>query len=142
MVSTIIVAGITMSYKFSSKKLVRDKTKERIEAKGGTGSYRTLDTPEYRSELKNKLQEEVLELYNAQTPQQIANEAADVIQVLYDMAAEHNVSSEDIHTAREDRYQRRGGFKNRLYQEWFCLQAEDPELPIILSEPDRYPIID
>lgn len=64
-------------------KLVRDKIPEIIAQQGKSVSFRALKGDELKAALKDKLIEEAYELVNAETEEQIIEEAVDVLEVLY-----------------------------------------------------------
>ncbi len=63
-------------------KLVRDKIPEIIAQQGKSVSFRALQGDELKKALKDKLIEEVQELVNAETEEEIIEEIADVLEVL------------------------------------------------------------
>ena len=64
-------------------KLVRDKIPQIIEEKGGKAEIRILSDEEYRTFLEAKLDEEVAEYHR----DQCAEELADILEVVYALAA-------------------------------------------------------
>jgi predicted house-cleaning noncanonical NTP pyrophosphatase (MazG superfamily) len=73
-------------------KLVRDKIPGIIRACGRTPRVTTLAAGAYRIALYDKLREEVDELIAARTTDAVIEEAADILEVLTAIAAEHGVS--------------------------------------------------
>lgn len=63
-------------------KLVRDKVPCIIAEQGRKPKYRQLNRPEYEQALKQKVIEEAIELLRAETLQDMAEEAADLMEVL------------------------------------------------------------
>jgi len=93
-------------------KLVRDKIPDMIRASGRTPHVRTLSTAEYQTALLDKLREEVAELIAAATRDAVIEEAADVLEVLPAIAAEHRADT--IVGVTRSKLAERGGFDMRL----------------------------
>ncbi|MBE6977099.1 MAG: phosphoribosyl-ATP pyrophosphohydrolase [Ruminococcaceae bacterium] len=91
-------------------KLVRDKIPEIIADAGGKADFRVLTHEEYAVYLEAKLDEEVNEFHRDKT----AEELADVLEVVYALAAEQGVSSEELMGIYQKKHQARGGFEKRL----------------------------
>jgi predicted house-cleaning noncanonical NTP pyrophosphatase (MazG superfamily) len=98
-------------------KLVRDKIPEIIARSGRTPHVVTLDKDRYRAALHDKLLEEAGELRLAQTPQDVIDEAADVLEVLAALAESFGVSPDTITAAAQAKRAERGGFDMRLWLE-------------------------
>jgi predicted house-cleaning noncanonical NTP pyrophosphatase (MazG superfamily) len=126
--------------KFLYRKLVRDLTPDRIkEVWGGTCEYRVLDHDEYAHCLEAKLLEESLECIEEQDPNKMANEFADVYDVLEALAKVREISPEMIAQARARRFKERGVFEKRIWIEY----AETPEgtdlYDYCMAHPEKYP---
>ena len=98
-------------------KLVRDKIPEVIERNGETAITRVLDENEYRRELLWKLQEEVNEVLNATSKEQLIEELADVLEVLKSIAKLENKSMADVVEVAQQKKLVKGGFEKRIYLE-------------------------
>ncbi len=96
-------------------KLVRDKIPDIIRASGRTPHVRTLSTAEYRIALLDKLPEEVAELIAAATRDAVIDEAADVLEVLATIAAEHGATLDSIVDVAQSKRAEREGFDMRLW---------------------------
>ncbi len=103
-------------------KLVRDKIPDIIRASGRTPRVTTLVAGAYRVALYNKLREEVDELVAATTAEAFIEEAADVLEVLQAIAAEHGLALADIVDAGHRKRAEAGGFGKRLW-----LDGVDPQ---------------
>jgi len=91
-------------------KLVRDKIPDIIRASGRTPRVTTLVAGAYRVALYNKLREEVDELVAATTAEAaFIEEAADVLEVLQAIAAEHGLAVADIVDAGHRKCAETGG---------------------------------
>lgn len=99
-------------------KLVRDKIPEIIAKNGGTPKGRFLsDDKEYWEKLKEKLQEELKEFREAKTPDQQAEEFADILEVLDAMFDFLGFSKEYIEDIKKKKAKERGQFKKRILLE-------------------------
>lgn len=91
-------------------KLVRDKIPEIIENKGGKATFRILSEEEYPIFLEAKLEEEVGEYHRDKT----VEELADILEVVYALAAVHGVSKEQLALVYHRKHEQRGGFDRKL----------------------------
>lgn len=96
-------------------KLVRDKIPDIIRASGRTPRVTTLAAGAYLAALHDKLREEVDELIAVTTTESLIEEAADVLEVLQAIAAEHGVTLADVVDAGDRKRAEAGGFGKRLY---------------------------
>lgn len=94
-------------------KLIRDKIPQIIEATGKKAKVRILEEKEYIKMLTIKLQEELDEYKVASGEEQIA-ELADLVEVVYAILNNRNVSIEDFEKIRLSKKDERGGFEERL----------------------------
>ena len=92
-------------------KLVRDKIPEIIEASGKTPIYTQCAPEELLGWLYSKLQEEYLELMNANERADILQEIADVYEVMLCLARHYGYIELDIKKAVEDKRAARGSFR-------------------------------
>ena len=98
-------------------KLIRDKIPEIIESNGGKAQFRTLTEEEYPIYLEAKLDEEVGEYHRDKT----AEELADILEVVYALAASLGVSKEELMDIYQKKHDSRGGFEKKL----FLISAEE-----------------
>lgn len=94
-------------------KLVRDKIPEIIEEDGRTCKTRILSEDEYIIALEAKLNEEVAE-YQADKN---LEELTDVLEVLQAICVARGYSWEELETMRENKADKRGGFRNKIFLE-------------------------
>jgi predicted house-cleaning noncanonical NTP pyrophosphatase (MazG superfamily) len=92
-------------------KLIRDKIPEIIESKGGKAEIRVLTDDEYAFYLEAKLGEEVGEYHRDKT----AEELADILEVVYALAATIGCSKEELLEIYQQKHDARGGFKKKLF---------------------------
>lgn len=85
------------------------------------GHTRTLNEAEYRAALNTKLQEEVAEYLESGE----VMELADVLEVVYTLAALDGVSAAKLEGLRAQKAAERGGFSARMWWEPTPLQADE-----------------
>jgi predicted house-cleaning noncanonical NTP pyrophosphatase (MazG superfamily) len=91
-------------------KLVRDKIPNIIARRGDKPVTRILDTDAYRRELRRKLREEVTEFVESGK----IEELADILEVVYALAAAEGVSQFQLEEMRKRKRRERGGFDQRI----------------------------
>ena len=91
-------------------KLVRDRIPEIIERNGGKAEVRILSDEEYRLCLEQKLDEEVGEYHRDKN----AEELADILEVVYALAASIGCSKEELLEIYQKKHDARGGFNKKL----------------------------
>lgn len=102
-------------------KLVRDRIPEIITKKGLSLNTRILDTTEYLTELRTKLQEETNEYLEAESSAEAVEELADIMELLHTLAEAHGVTANQLEQVRAEKADKRGGFKDRIY----LIEVED-----------------
>ena len=127
-------------------KLVRDKTMEQCckEDPSSSFSYKYLTDQELQPHLFNKLQEEVIEVIETKSKEQMCSELADLLDVI-DAIKKHNlISEEEIATVRKRKAESRGGFDARLFIEWIEFEPSEANrlYEYYLLNPQKYPKID
>ena len=92
-------------------KLVRDHIPQIIEETGGKAEIRILTDEEYRIFLEKKLDEEVGEYHREQN----AEELADILGVVYALAASIGCTKEELNDVYRKKHEARGGFEKRIF---------------------------
>ena len=92
-------------------KLVRDNIPAIIEAQGETPHFCTLSDAEFHLALEQKLDEEVGEYHRDKT----AEELADILEVVYALAATAGCSREQLIEIYQKKHDTRGGFEKRIF---------------------------
>ena len=98
-------------------KLIRDRIPEIIDSTGRSAVIRTLSDEEYPIYLEAKLNEEVGEYHRDKT----AEELADILEVVYALAANMGVSRDELMEIYQKKHDDRGGFEKKL----FLISAEE-----------------
>ncbi len=94
-------------------KLVRDKIPNIIEDDNRKAVTRILNSEEYKKELNKKLQEEVNEYFRDDN----VEELADIVEVIYGILDEKQVSIAEFESIRKKKVEKRGAFKNKIFLE-------------------------
>jgi predicted house-cleaning noncanonical NTP pyrophosphatase (MazG superfamily) len=94
-------------------KLVRDRIPEIISASGAEPITYRAGPAEYRRRLRDKLMEEVDEFLAADGPTAV-EELADILEVVYALAADLGATEEDLETTRATKAAERGAFIDRV----------------------------
>ncbi|MEW9109529.1 MAG: nucleoside triphosphate pyrophosphohydrolase [Cytobacillus gottheilii] len=102
-------------------KLVRDHIPEIIEKTEKKFTTKILNSTEYIEELKKKSFEELEEYVNATNKEEAIEELADVLEIIRALADYHDISFERLEEVRQEKANKRGGFKERI----FLIEVED-----------------
>ena len=97
-------------------KLVRDKIPSIITNNGEIPVTRILNDEEYKIELERKLYEEYQEVINSNDKDRL-EELADMIEVIKALANLEGKNLQDIILIAEQKREKRGGFKDKIYLE-------------------------
>lgn len=98
--------------KYIYNKLVRDKIPQEINnIEGRKANYRILNSEEYLQELDKKLFEEAHEFVEEHS----IEELGDLMEVIYAIMENNNISIEDVEIARDKKRNKKGGFKDKIY---------------------------
>ena len=97
-------------------KLVRDKIPDIITGHGDEPVTQILEAEAYKLELRSKLQEEVAEFCKSGK----VEELADILEVVYALAAVEEVSQLQLEEMRKRKRRERGGFDQRIFLIEIC----------------------
>ena len=100
----------------SYQKLVRDKIPEIIKSNGEEPIIKILSDFDYKKELEKKLREEMQEVLESEGINRI-DELADLLEVMMSLASLEGKKLEDIIQKCDDKRNKRGGFKEKIYLE-------------------------
>ena len=92
-------------------KLVRDKIPQIIKDQGETPGFRILTDEAYTAALEEKLREETAEFLAEKN----LEELADILEVVYALTENLGQTKEDLHKVYEEKHERRGGFRERIF---------------------------
>lgn len=99
------------------RKLVRDNTPKNIEESGRKPVYDYLRPEDRKEALRNKLNEEVDELQSAISPENVLEEAADVLEVLLAMIYEAGFIDADLELRVKQKRRHCGSFDKFVWLE-------------------------
>lgn len=100
-------------------KLVRDKIKDRIEAKGAKCEIRQIeDQQEFQQELFKKVGEEASSLAMAKTKEDFLGEYCDLMTALEALIQELDIGPEEMQEAWEKNYKYKGDYDQRHFLHW------------------------
>ena len=86
--------------KYQFNKLIRSKLPERMRLEGVNIVARHLNDEEFKQELKNKLLEEVIEVKDADSRDNLLKELADIMEVIESIISVHNITKEEVEKER------------------------------------------
>lgn len=98
-------------------KLVRDNIPEIIKKDGRNPICHELDNNEYWEYLLEKDKEELLEVRNASTKEEIKMELADKLEIIIAMAKFHGYTLNDIIEEADKKRNKNGAFDKRIFLE-------------------------
>lgn len=133
----------TTTRRFKVNKLVRDQILEHLQSKGICLKYHVASENDYISLLKAKLIEEARGVLNAQTPQEVAEECADVLEVIEALYCAANISYDTVREIRNKKAEEKGCFEKRIFGEYMEIQSDNTKaLAYYEARADEYPAID
>ncbi len=127
--------------KFRLNKLVRDKVKDIFEKDNCTVYVKELSDDEYIQALHDKLYEEVEELCDVESKEELIEEMADIFQVLETICTMADVSVESIIKTQEEKLEKKGGFQDGLFIDYIEHAEDHPYTEYYAKQPDKYPEI-
>jgi predicted house-cleaning noncanonical NTP pyrophosphatase (MazG superfamily) len=96
-------------------KLIRDGIPEIIEKdRGQKPETRTLAEEEFKVYLLKKLIEEAAELQDAKDKEHLAEEMADILELIDEILAVNGLNLGEIRKVQKEKAEKRGGFKKRI----------------------------
>lgn len=125
--------------KFKFQKLVRDKIVPLIKSNGSTPRYRKLNNKEFQEELIAKLKEEVEEIPRNPDKKTMAEEIADLKQVISYLERSLDIPQETLDKIEKEKNEHNGAFDQQLYIEYVECDEKDPWMDYFLKNPDKYP---
>ena len=96
-------------------KLVRDKIPNIIKENGEYALTRILTDKEFDEALSEKLLEETTEILNATKKEDITEELADLLEVIYAKASANGIRFLDVELARQRKKALKGGFVIKFF---------------------------
>lgn len=130
--------------RFYFNKLARDKAIKQMESKGIVLKTKTLtDNEEYLEAVTQKIVEELEEMFDSQSQEELIVELADLEEILDTFKALVKVDQADIDAVRKAKTAERGDFSKRLFIEYADIpESAKEEIEYFEGQPDRYPEMD
>ncbi len=132
---------MTERYCFKTNKLIRDLVPGIMRSRGISVFERSMKEDEHIQRLKDKLLEETQEVIEAKTLDEVSEELADLLEVIYALGKEYNLSMEQIETKQLVKKQQNGGFDNRIYSSHIEMSSDNKDISYFLARPEKYPEI-
>lgn len=126
---------------FQFNKLVRDKIPTAIKSRGGIVAARKLNQKEYLKELIKKLNEETSELGRNLPPTEVAEELADITEVVTALQKVFKISDSKLQSIRQKKSLKNGAFDKRLFIDSIKVSDNDPWINHYRKNSNRYPEI-
>ncbi|MDO4199244.1 MAG: pyridoxamine 5'-phosphate oxidase family protein [Clostridia bacterium] len=96
-------------------KLVRDEIPEMLDKNGGETETEILNTEKYKECLYAKLKEECEEVITADSKENLAEELADLLEVMKAIAKINDIDFAEIEKIRAEKKEKRGGFDRKIF---------------------------
>lgn len=125
---------------FRYAKLVRDNIPNWGVANGYTIKGRRLTGDKLRKALIEKLHEEADEVDDAMSRQELIEEIGDIQQVINDLCAVADISTQELAEVVKQKADRKGGFSNGEYIDTVTIPNDDDEwVQYHRRSPEKYP---
>lgn len=126
---------------FKVEKLIRDRKAALLEANGITVHKRVLENTEFLSKLKLKLIEESTEVLEAQNSDELCEELADVLEVMYALSKATGITLNQIEHKRLEKNNTQGGFNDKIYNSSVDIYESNQAINYFLKKSHCYPEI-
>jgi len=126
-------------HRFRVEKLIRDGLPAMMCEIGLRVFEHRLGDQAYDLALRAKLIEEAAEAQAAQSRSDLAEELADLQEVMLSLAAFHGLTADQIEKIRLDKRRARGGFDDRIFNAAVEADLGSPAADYYLGRPDQYP---
>lgn len=127
--------------RFRVEKLIRDHLPDIMRNKGILVHERFMEQDEFIVMLKNKLQEEAKEVSKAKNENELTEELADLLEVIYSLSQATGISLEEIENIRLEKKKAKGGFDKKIYNPYVDIEENNPSIEYYLNKAEFYPQI-
>ena len=125
---------------FKVEKLIRDKIPILLKSKGILIHTEVIkEDQEFISKLKDKLLEEAGEVSEALNADELCEELADVLEVVYTLSKTSGISIKQIEQKRLKKRELKGGFENKIYNSFIQIEETNPSIDYYVNKPQQYP---
>lgn len=130
--------------RFLFNKLARDKSIKYLQDKGGVFKLSKLeDNSEYLEALTQKIVEELEEVFDSQSQEELIVELADLEEAFDAFKRLVKIDQADVDAVKKAKKEERGDFDARLFVEHVDVpETAVEEIEYFSSMPDRYPEVD
>ncbi len=125
------------SFKFD--KLIRDKILDMMLTTNCIVHNKKLESTELVAALKDKLLEEAHEVAETKSVDELKEELADLLEVVYTILSAHKLEITEIEKIRETKKLHKGDFSQGIYVSSIEIDENNPEVNRYLARPDKYP---
>ena len=125
------------SFKFD--KLIRDKILDMMLSTNCIVHNKKLEGTELVTALKNKLLEEAHEVAATKSVEELKEELADLLEVVYTILSTHKLELAEIEEIREIKKLQKGSFTQGIYVSSIEIDENNPEINRYLAKSDKYP---
>lgn len=125
------------SFKFD--KLIRDKILDMMLTTNCIVHNKKLESTELVAALKDKLLEEAHEVAETKSVDELKEELADLLEVVYTILSIHKLDLAEIEKIRETKKLHKGDFSQGIYVSSIEIDENNPEVNRYLARPDKYP---
>ncbi len=131
-------------YKFRMDKLFRDKILKDMQECEVHFDLETLDGDKYIMALKDKLVEEANEVLVVADDDELVEELADVMEVIYALLAAKDITMDKILQYAKNKKNKKGGFEGRNKVYSIKLNEKDSNhkkwIKYFINKPEKYPM--
>lgn len=128
--------------RFLLDKLGRDNMKELFKKDNCDLKFHIIDdNEEYLEILTQKIVEELEEVFDCETKEEVIEELADLEQVMIAFRKLIHVTREEVETVRKEKEKTHGGFEKRVYLEYADVPKNSKYYAKFMEDPEKYPEI-
>lgn len=130
--------------RFLFNKLAREKSVKTLEDKGAVFKLSKLDdNNEYLEALTQKIVEELEEVFECESQEELIVELADLEEAFDSFKRLVKIDQKDVNEAKKAKREHRGDFESRLFVEHVDIpESAAEDIEYFASLPDRYPEVD
>jgi predicted house-cleaning noncanonical NTP pyrophosphatase (MazG superfamily) len=128
-----------MKHRFKIDKLIRDKLPDLMRQNNVAFCERVMDDEEYRKSLKDKILEEANEVFLSETPGDLLEELADLLEVIHALGTVCGLTIEQIDQQRLQKKDQKGGFEGRIHCSYVEIDSAHEKIGYYRARPDQYP---
>lgn len=130
--------------KFFMNKLVRDKSVELLKKRGcvNVEHYTLDDNEDFLSALAEKMVEELEEVFDSESREEMIEELADIEEVLAAFKDLVEISQAEVDVIRKKKKAEKGGYSERIFIEYIDAKIGSPSYEYAKKQEEKYPEIE